>query len=321
MVMVIEYKGEEMAYVNTDGRLIFIKGPDLNEIIDKNIGAVQETEDEYGNVLLEEAPAPLDVALTYLRGLGFKITEKRLPVLDVSKASKKSVLDKMFEEAKVALKLADKKTLDTTDLEKIKDFLIQELNVKANDALDAFIMEKYSDELDALEKQMKVNAIDSREGYQTLLNSDEKRDAFEKLKAEQFLKFNDIVAASQVDGVFQAEVFRENLEQLADFTESRLDLITRTTANKISNTARLNIYKEFDTEETRYKLINPQDRRTDKACSEVITGQGAGLPLHELLALMAEKSRKYFPDFNFDPRAPVMHYNSRSVVVRIHEGG
>jgi hypothetical protein len=69
----ITYKGEEKAFVNDKGFVEFI-GTDLNELIDDQIGSVQQVEDEYGNVILEKGIPPLEHKLLFMQEeLGFEV--------------------------------------------------------------------------------------------------------------------------------------------------------------------------------------------------------------------------------------------------------
>lgn len=73
MAIKIDYNGKMMAHVNMKGVIVFEDGPDLNPIIDRNIGAIKEEEDDFGNVIFESVEASLEQKLIYLQGIGFTI--------------------------------------------------------------------------------------------------------------------------------------------------------------------------------------------------------------------------------------------------------
>ena len=96
----ITYKGEEKAFVNDNGFVEFI-GTDLNELIDDQIGSVQQVEDEYGNVILEKGIPPLEHKLLFMQEeLGFEVLINDKPGV---KADKEEGIDDYFKKVKKEL--------------------------------------------------------------------------------------------------------------------------------------------------------------------------------------------------------------------------
>ena len=239
---------------------------------------------------------------------------------DTSLKDEKKTLDEIYTTLKKMTKLGKKKgKLTNEDLKKMRTLLETHFQDTSWAALEAFIRKRYLNEIETLEKHFgrNVTALSTFGALSALLTNKENIEAMETLRLDQLLKFDDMFVKASETGEFDATLFKTQLEELTNLSEARIENIVRTTSNKISNTARLNVYREFDDETSKYKLLNPNDHRTEGACKDVMQGQKGGLPLEQLLDLMQEKSQEYFPDFTFDRSHPAMHFNTRSVIVKV----
>lgn len=233
-------------------------------------------------------------------------------------------LDAIYKELKGILKVKKKK-LTQADLKKMRELLLTHFQDISWAKLEKFIHKQYMNEIDKLEIDFGRNVTQAATlGIITgLLTSEENKEAMEKLWIDQNLKFDEIVQEASKDGAFDPLVFKKQLKELTNFSESRINNIVRTTSNKISNSARMRVYAEFDDEKARYKLITVHDKRRCSYCENVEKrvkkeGKGKGLPLNTLLNIMEEESNAgYAPDWKFSRELPSMHWQTRSVIQRM----
>jgi hypothetical protein len=117
MGMKLLYNDIEMAEVK-DGEVIFINGPDLNEVINEKIGSIGEVEDDLGNIIYESTLPSLELKLAYMIGvLGFELEDGK------KKINKKSLvkaqeLDKSSPQNHKSLELESQLTEFYNQLEK-----------------------------------------------------------------------------------------------------------------------------------------------------------------------------------------------------------
>jgi len=250
------------------------------------------------------------------------------PLFSESKSFEKSdktlqeedeTLDGIYKELKETLKLENKKKITQGDLKKMRELLATKFSDISWKKLESFIHKQYMNEVELIEKRFgrNVTTLAALGAVAGLISTPENQDAMEELRQEQLIKFDEIVQKSSEEGYFDPLKFKKMLKELTDYSEARINNIVRTTSNKISNSARLNAYKEFDEKgEARYKLVTVHDNRRCQWCANVEKRVGKrGLPLNELLDIMEEESNAgYAPDWTFDRDSPTMHWQTRSVI-------
>lgn len=131
--------------------------------------------------------------------------------------------------------------------------------------------------------------------------------------------FTVISSALRQNNNFNLAEIRKELSTLTGKADAEIKQISRTHTNKFFQAGRRAGYVKAERAlgvEFRYAWMGPDDHRTTDTSKRIkarvaALGGGNGVLWDELVQIVIEESKKDFPDFEVDPRAPTSHYNSR----------
>ena len=211
------------------------------------------------------------------------------------------------------LKKKDKKSIINSANRLAKE-IVKEIKALTNKTISS----TYDQVVQEVEKELDMNFVFGRidnETIKTLQESNVLSDAFSGLEDKLVEKVQEAIKSSITKEGFDLSKLSKNIQEEADLTKARADLIARTETTKVANAARINSYKKSG-EDLKFKWIGPTDRRTSKVCKNIKKRTEKGVSMEELIKIVQEESKKEFPEWVVDENSPVAHPNCRHVLVR-----
>lgn len=296
--------GLQAEYDPDSGEVVIREGQ-LQDQNAMNAMVPQFGQPDMGNMVPQDAPPEADPSGTP----------------DVSKASQPTKLSKALKE-EIRKLLKSGKKLDKVSLDKILKDLKNKLDPEFQGHLKEYFEQTYKTELVKVGKELGMKIAFGemdKNAISLLLGSNALSEAISSLQGDLAYKVRTILfdAYTKPEGLTEA-LIAERIKEVTDLADFRVNTIARTELSKVASAARLNSYRrESDFNEAKFKHIGPDDDRTTPTSKRIKKRTATGVPWETYVQIVTEESARDFPDWQVNPEAPVSHYNSRHVFVRV----
>jgi len=204
--------------------------------------------------------------------------------------------------------------------------LLKDINLKLNSALQEKTTSLFKDTYVATQNQVS-RQLNVKIGFDVLDQNALVALSSQEVLSQSFSGIAEDLTSSIQDIITQAyhtpkgmsfANMQKEIQATTNLTDFRAETIARTEAGKIASSARKNSYsKQSGFAEFKFIHIGPDDNRTTSTSRRIKKRCGKGVLWNEYIRIMNEESAKEFPTWKVNPDAPLSHWNSRHIFLKV----